>query len=110
MRYILLTELIQLFDLKQVNKTAARYDTNKFLYINAKHIRRFTIDELALRVIDWAENIVLKHFKIDDISGLEDWEVQLQDVVKKYLPLWKSDMNMFKKMFGARARTNHNSI
>ena len=90
-------ELIKLFDIKRVNKTAARYDQKKFDYINASHIRRFNIDEFANRVIDWAENIVLKHFQIDDISGLEDWEVELQERVKEYLPKWKNDPDYFKK-------------
>jgi glutamyl-tRNA synthetase len=90
-------ELIQMFDLSRVNKTAARYDQKKFDYINGKHIRRFSTEELASRVLDWAENIVLKQYKIDDISGLEEWETKLQDDVKKFLPLWKADLEKFKK-------------
>jgi len=90
-------EIIELFDLAHMNKTAARYDQQKFDYINGKHIRRFTSEQFADRVLDWAENIVLKHFKVDDISGLEDWEISLQEVVKKYLPLWKTDVTKFKK-------------
>jgi len=90
-------EIIELFDLAHMNKTAARYDQNKFDYINGKHIRRFTPEQFADRVLDWAENIVLKHFKVDVISGLEDWEISLQAEVKKYLPLWKADITKFNK-------------
>jgi glutamyl-tRNA synthetase len=92
-----LDELIQMFDLGRVNKTSARYDQRKFDYINGKHIRRFSTEGLADRVIDWAENIVLKHFMIDDISGLEEWEVKLQADAKKFLPMWKADMEKFHK-------------
>jgi glutamyl-tRNA synthetase len=90
-------ELIQLFELSRVNKTPARYDQKKFDYINAKHIRRMDLETFAQRVIDWAENIVLKDFKIDTISGLEEWELELRETLNKYLPLWKSDNEKFKK-------------
>lgn len=92
-----LEELIDLFDLSHMNKTAARYDQQKFDYINGKHIRRFSAQDFSRRVIDWAENIVLKYFKVDDISGLEEWEEQLQGKVSKYLPLWKEDLGKFEK-------------
>jgi glutamyl-tRNA synthetase len=90
-------ELIQLFDLAHMNKTAARYDQKKFDYINGKHIRRINDEDFATRVLDWAESIVLHHFMVDDISGLEDWEVKLQEDVKKFLPLWKADLTKFTK-------------
>ncbi len=90
-------EIIALFDLKHMNKTAARYDQMKFDYINGKHIRRLTDEEFAKRVLDWAENTVLKHFKVDDIAGLEDWEVTLQEEIKRALPDWKKDLVKFQK-------------
>jgi len=90
-------ELIELFDFRRVHKVGARYDQNKFDYINAKHIRNMSIDDLAERVIDWAENIVLKGFMTDQFDPLSDEEVAIKEKVSHYLPLWKKDIEYFKK-------------
>lgn len=90
-------ELIELFDFKRCHKTGARYDQKKLDYINAKHIRNMSIDILAETVIDWAENLVLKPFLTDKFDEPQPWENELKEKVSKYLPLWKSDREYFKK-------------
>jgi len=90
-------ELIKLFDFARVHKAGARYDQRKLDYINGKHIRNLDLDTLANRVVDWAENLVLKSFITDQYEGLLDWEVDLKEQVSKYLEKWKSDMGYFKK-------------
>lgn len=88
-------ELIELFDIRKVHKTSARYDQKKFDYTNAMHIRRHSDKELADRILDWAENIVLKGFIADKFEEPQPWESELKEKVKKYLPLWKKDMKDF---------------
>jgi len=90
-------ELIQLFDLKNVHKSSARYDQLKFDYINSKHIRRLSIDELRERVIEWAKKYVLGEFKSDSYIPAEQWETDLKEKVGKYLPKWESNVEYFKK-------------
>lgn len=90
-------ELIKLFDFRRCHKAGARYDQKKFDYINAKHIRNKTIDELTDIVFDWAENLVLKPFLTDQFDQPQEWEPNLKEKVTKYLPLWKKDVEYFKK-------------
>ncbi|MBI2356959.1 glutamate--tRNA ligase [Candidatus Dojkabacteria bacterium] len=90
-------ELIQLFDLDRVHKTAARYDQAKFDYINSKHIRNLSIDALVERVFQWAEKYVLGTFMSDEYTEPAEWEGSLKDAIKKYLPLWKADIEHFKR-------------
>jgi glutamyl-tRNA synthetase len=89
-------ELTQLFDLDRMQKTGARYDQKKFDYINGKHIRNMTVEQLADRVISWAEGLVLKPFITDRFEDELPWEAELKEKVAKYLPLWKSDFEKFK--------------
>lgn len=89
-------ELIQLFDLDRVLKTAARYDQQKFDYINSKHIRKMSIDQLTERVFYWADRYVLDSFISDSYTELSDWEIELREIVRKYLPRWKEDIDYFK--------------
>ncbi|MCK9368551.1 glutamate--tRNA ligase [Candidatus Dojkabacteria bacterium] len=90
-------ELIQLFDFKRCHKTGARYDQKKFDYINSKHIRNKTIDELANIIIAWARDYVLKPFLTDKFDKPQEWEKDLKEKVSKYLPLWEKDREYFKK-------------
>ncbi len=90
-------ELIDLFELERVHKTAARYDQQKFDYINAKHLRRLSLDQLSERVLDWAQRYVLGTFQSDSYTELTDWEIELKEIVSKYLPLWQKDIEYFKK-------------
>jgi glutamyl/glutaminyl-tRNA synthetase len=89
-------ELIQLFDFRRCHKTPARYDQKKLDYINAKHIRNHSNEELSEVVIDWAENLVLKDFITDKYEEHAEWEVELRKQVEKCLPLWKENMDKFK--------------
>lgn len=90
-------ELISLFDFKRCHKTGARYDQDKFNYINQKHIRRYSSDEFAKVVVDWAKNLVLKPFLTDEFDKPQEWEIQLKKDVSKYLPAWEKDMKYFSK-------------
>ncbi len=90
-------ELIELFDIRKVHKVSARYDQRKFDYVNASHIRRYTVDQLADRIIDWAKNLVLKDFLTDKFDEPQPWEPELREKVKKYLPLWEKDRAYFIK-------------
>ncbi|MFK8066936.1 MAG: glutamate--tRNA ligase [Gammaproteobacteria bacterium] len=44
-----LEEMIALFDVKDVNKSAASFDTDKLLWLNQQYIQKFSVDELADR-------------------------------------------------------------
>ena len=46
-----LDELIQLFSLERVNKTAAIYDVEKMTWMNGQYLRALPVDELADRVL-----------------------------------------------------------
>jgi len=90
-------ELIELFDFRRCHKTGARYDQKKFDYINSKHIRILLLTKLSDTVIDWAENLVLKPFLTDQFDAPQDWEIDLRKQVEKFLPMWKADIDKFKK-------------
>lgn len=90
-------ELIALFDLDRVHKTPARYDQAKFDYINAKHIRRLTIDDLTEKILHWAKRYVLGSFMSDTYTEPAQWEAELKSNVAKYLPKWEMDIKYFKK-------------
>ncbi len=90
-------ELIDLFELDRVHKTPARYDQKKFDYINSKHIKLLTIEQLTERVLHWAKRYVLGSFMSDSYTEISDWEKELNSQVEKYLPLWEKDIEYFKK-------------
>ncbi len=90
-------ELIKYFDLDRIHKSGGRYDQKKFDAINGKHIRLMSTEELADRVFDWAENLVLAEFISDKYDEHPNWEVELKEKVKKYLPKWKKDKEFFIK-------------
>jgi len=90
-------ELVGLFSIERMHKSNARYDQKKLNYINGKHIRNLGVDKLADAVVHWAENYVLKDFIADQFDEHFDWEENLQEEVKEYLPKWKSDPDYFRK-------------
>lgn len=90
-------DFIELFDSSRLQKAGARFDQKKFDYINGKHIRRYSLDQLAALVFDWAQNYVLKPFISDDYTEHYDWEDTLRSDIEKYLPIWKSDVEYFKR-------------
>lgn len=90
-------ELIEMFDIKRMQKSNARYDEKKLNYLNGKHIRNLSIDEFANHVIKWAEGYVLGHFTADSFDEQPDWVAPLKQKVEKYLPLWKADLKYFKE-------------
>ncbi|KKR05978.1 MAG: Glutamate-tRNA ligase [candidate division WS6 bacterium GW2011_GWF2_39_15] len=90
-------ELIQLFDLDRVHRTAARYDQKKFDYINSKHIRRLSIEELVERVFVWAQKYVLGEFISDSYTEPAQWESSLKVIINRYLSKWKDNIDLFKK-------------
>ncbi len=92
-----LEEMISLFSIDRMKKANARYDEQKLNYINSKHIRSLGVSKLADYVFFWAESLVLKSFIADEFDESFDWEVKLQNDVKKYLPLWKKDREYFEK-------------
>jgi nondiscriminating glutamyl-tRNA synthetase len=92
-----LEELIELFSVDRMKKSNARYDQRKLDYINSKHIRNIGVEKLVDHVFNWAENLVLKNFIADQYDENESWELELKADVGKYLPLWKKDIEYFKK-------------
>jgi glutamyl-tRNA synthetase len=88
-------ELVELFSIDRVHKSPARYDKKKLDYMNGKHIRRLSVEELANRVVDWAENLVLQEFITDRFEEHPKWEVELQSKVEEILPKWKADRERF---------------
>ena len=55
------------------------------------------MDKLSEYIFHWAEDLVLKDFIADQYDEPQEWEVNLKNDVKKYLPLWKKDKEYFKK-------------
>ena len=90
-------EFIKLFDISRLQKAGARFDQKKFDYINGKHIRKHTLDELVELVFYWANNYVLKEFISDEYTEREPWEFELMEKITKLLPLWKNDIEYFKR-------------
>lgn len=90
-------ELVKFFDGSRINRAPARYDQKKLDHINGKHIRNMSVEQLAERVIMWADELVLKEFITDQFEEKLDWEVKLKQDVAESLPKWKSDMEYFKK-------------
>ena len=51
------TELIEKFSLQRVQKSPARFDEQRLLWLNGQHIRLLSIDDLLIRVQDfWPES------------------------------------------------------
>ncbi len=51
-----LTELIEKFDLRRVQRSGARFDEQRLLWLNGQHIRMLSLDDLYSRVTDfWPE-------------------------------------------------------
>ncbi len=90
-------ELVKLFSIDRMKKSNARYDETKLNYINSKHIRNMGVEKLADYVLHWGENFVLNTFIADKYDETEDWENELKKSVEKYLPLWKQNVDYFKK-------------
>lgn len=90
-------ELVEMFDPSRISRAPARFDQKKLDYMNGKHIRAMSIDQLAVRVIDWAENLVLKEFITDRFEEPLDWAEHLRANVARTLPAWRSDLAYFKK-------------
>ncbi|WKZ30948.1 MAG: glutamate--tRNA ligase [Candidatus Dojkabacteria bacterium] len=90
-------ELVKFFDESRINRAPARFDQRKLDYMNGKHIRAMSIDQLADRVVRWAEDLVLKEFITDMYEEKMEWEVALKASVESALPKWKADMEYFKK-------------
>ncbi len=90
-------ELTELFTVERMMKSNARYDQKKLDYINGKHIRGFSVEDLVKRVIRWAEDYVQADFITDKFDEPEDWVIELRGKIEKYLPMWKDDLEYFKK-------------
>lgn len=58
-------EIIRLFSLERVNKTAAIYDVDKLTWMNAKYLHSMDLDDLADRVLPFFE---AAGFPVADIS------------------------------------------
>ena len=52
-----LKEIIELFDLKDVNKSHAVFDEKKLLWLNREHMKMMDIDKLIDHYIEWMEKI-----------------------------------------------------
>lgn len=90
-------ELIKLFDLRRIQKAGARFLPEKFDHFNGIYIRNLSEDDFYNRVIEWAENFVLYEFMSDKVIGYKDWEKELVERVKRYLPIWKENPEETKK-------------
>lgn len=88
-------DLIDLFHIKRMKKSNARYDQDKLDHFNGEHIRIKSIEELSDTVFHWAEEYVLGEFTADKFDEHPDWEEELVRKVEKYLPLWKKDEEYF---------------
>lgn len=88
-------DLIKLFSIDRFHPTPARYDQNKFDYINKEHIMRLDKYSFIARVLHWAERYVVGRFESDIFTEPAEWEPQLIEKTKKYLPLWKNNLPKF---------------
>ncbi len=61
-----LGEMVEAFDIADVNGNPARFDPAKCLAINGEHIRRLPADDFAVRLVDFAE----EHGGVADATGL----------------------------------------
>ncbi|MCA9374746.1 glutamate--tRNA ligase, partial [Candidatus Dojkabacteria bacterium] len=92
-----MAELIERFDIDRLHKQPGRFDPKKFDAISGKHIRRLDSKELVEKVLYWAKNYVLTEFITDGIDEMPEWEGDIKNKVKRYLPLWEADLDFFEK-------------
>lgn len=62
-------EFIQLFDVKDLNKSNAVFDRTKLLWFNQKYINALSIDEFTTKFKDWAQTAIETadlEFKVDE--------------------------------------------
>jgi glutamyl-tRNA synthetase len=90
-------ELIKLFDIKRMQKSNARYDEKKLDYLNGKHIRGLSVQQLAERTLEWAKKYVLGSFTADKFDEQPEWVADLRSKVERYLPLWEKDQDYFSR-------------
>lgn len=91
-----MAEMEELYTIDRMKKSNARYDEKKLTHLNGEHIRRLSLDDLTTRVIEWAQKYVLGEFIADQFDEHKEWEDKLKSKVRKYLPLWKADLEKFK--------------
>jgi glutamyl-tRNA synthetase len=75
-------ELIESFDIKNVNPSSARFDYKKALAINSEHIRALSIDELINYAVPYMHRD--KILSADNSDSLQDRERQ---ILQKAIPL-----------------------
>lgn len=68
-------ELIEAFDINDVNPNPARFDEKKAIAINAEHIRRLGVDDLARRLVPFLGDSV----SADSYDGLTAEEKRIVD-------------------------------
>ncbi|MBN2100792.1 glutamate--tRNA ligase [Candidatus Dojkabacteria bacterium] len=91
-------ELVKLFDLRRIRKSGSRFLPDKLDHFNGHYIREMDDSELADRIFEWIDNIVLHDFVSDKYLELLDWEKKLIEDTKKYHPLWKGKREYFEKI------------
>lgn len=90
-------DLVKLFDLRRIKKAGARFLPEKLDHFNGYYIRQMSVEDLADRVFEWADQFVLKDFIADGVVELDSWEKKLREDLSKYLPIWKEDREYFHK-------------
>lgn len=74
------SELIEAFDIEDVNPNPARFDEKKAIAINAEHIRRLDTDDLARRIVPFLGDAVSSG-SYDDLTDAE------RSIIDRAVPL-----------------------
>lgn len=82
-------ELIDAFDIKDVNPNPARFDSNKCRAINAEHIRRLDVKDFTCRLVPYLYRDTC--VSAENFDALTDDE---KDKLKKAAPLAQSRMQL----------------
>lgn len=91
-------DLLKIFDVRRIQKSGARFLVDKLDHFNGYYLRKLSPDAFSQRIFDWAERFVLKDLVTDKFVELEPWEIILREKINLYLPLWKRDMEKFRKV------------
>lgn len=90
-------DLLRLFDVRRIQRAGARFMPEKLDHFNGYYIRSLSVDDFAQRLFDWSDRFVMKNLITDQFVEIEPWEKDLRASLNTYLPMWKSDGEMFTK-------------
>ncbi|MEN9852075.1 MAG: Glutamate--tRNA ligase [Candidatus Parcubacteria bacterium] len=60
-----MSELIELFDISRIQKSGARWNEDKLLWVNKEHIKLLTSEEQSIKIIEKLPESILTHTEFD---------------------------------------------